>query len=204
MNDNIEGHFSVSKLVANAFIPNLDNKEYVINIDGNFENNIVENLCWMTAKEHDNFLRLIDRKNSNGSKQAIIATKGKEILEFDSNKSASSYFNIGEDRLCRNIKSKTKINGWLFQYKNHQKNYIREEKRKLDFSQYDGSNYQLEDLPGEVWKQIEEYPSYLVSNKGRLKNTNYRGRNEEAIVHQFIGKDYAVAYFYLENGRIFI
>lgn len=34
-----------------------------------------------------------------------------------------------------------------------------------------------EDLDGEVWKSINEYGDYMVSNKGRVKSTSYLGHN---------------------------
>lgn len=80
----------VHRLVAMAFISNVENKPTVNHIDGNKHNNRVENLEWCTNKEqtaHALKIGLIDNKNRDWSKFAKAGqdANSKIVYQYDLN-----------------------------------------------------------------------------------------------------------------------
>lgn len=80
--DNKSKIFLLHRLVAQAFIPNIDNKPCINHKDCDRKNNKVENLEWCTQQENIAYMDKLNRRNS-GKK---ISEKDVEIIRKKKNK----------------------------------------------------------------------------------------------------------------------
>lgn len=81
--DNTPKSYRVHRLVAQAFIPNPNNKETINHINGIKDDNRVDNLEWNTLKEnHDHALANNLRVFAKGERHGLSLLTSKEIIEI--------------------------------------------------------------------------------------------------------------------------
>lgn len=108
----IQYNKTIHRLVAEAFIPNPDNKPQVNHIDEDKTNNRISNLEWMTNKENRNHGTAIKRMCITNSK-AIICTKGDIKEKYASQKEFCLKYNLSSGHVSEVISGKRKtVGGW--------------------------------------------------------------------------------------------
>ena len=116
---------SVHRLVAEAFIPNINNDPMVRHLDDNPHNNCVDNLAWGT--QTDNMRDCVQHGRLVGNiRPAIESTKKKVLarpktggkwIEFESVHAASRELGVWPQHICSVIQGKiSQTGGWIFKY----------------------------------------------------------------------------------------
>ncbi|MGO2352212.1 HNH endonuclease [Lactococcus phage proPhi7] len=131
----------IHRLVAEAFIPNIENKATVDHIDGDRKNNSINNLRWATYSENNSRFETIgvrsesiivkhyaeERKKRGGGHLAWLDVI--ETLEFESVSKTAKYFNctisnISQMLLLGTIGKRGRTRGYKFLYKKGNKSKI--------------------------------------------------------------------------------
>lgn len=199
----IRKNYFVHQLVAQAFLPNPENKPQVNHLDKNGLNNKVSNLQWVTNKENS-----IHR--SNGVKQTTNQNLTIWRIDMNSGEKLEKYNSIGEA-------SKWIIEQGLASNLESVRGSISCSVRGVYKSSFGFKWAKIEhtDLENEIWKEIiienEDTSGYYISSLGRFKNkkgvimSNYKPHHSGYIYLRVNIKKYAlhrlVALMFLPNSE---
>lgn len=106
------------RLVAEAFIPNPQDKAEVNHKDGDKTNNRVENLEWMTKSENNlHAFRTHLRPPTNEKRVAQFTLDGKLVATYRSGHEAARISNVCQGHICRACSGKfQQLGGFVWRY----------------------------------------------------------------------------------------
>ena len=149
----VDGHakqYYLHRIVAQHFLENPLGLPEVNHKDGNFYNNKMENLEWISKlgnMKHANENNLI---NYFKTKIKVINRDTKEVTNFNSIKECSEKLKISKSKISSCCRGKSTDKKYILEYEDSQRRVINET-----------------DI---IWKEYPEFKEYLVSNTGEVKN----------------------------------
>ncbi|ADE87501.1 HNH endonuclease [Deep-sea thermophilic phage D6E] len=165
--------FSVHRLVAEAFLPNPENKTQVNHIDGNKKNNDVSNLEWVTEKENVNHAikhGLLKNRGEDSPNSKLTKTDIENIRRMYATKQYTQYqlaeiYGVGQSTIWKIVNNER----WRDDSYSHEKQKyshakITEEQAKEIKSKYLTGKYKLKQLADDYGLSIASV-SRIINGK---------------------------------------
>ena len=112
--NNIQKNFRINRLVAQTFLPNPESKPEINHIDGNKQNNYVDNLEWVTHSENMKHAYKLGLCFQKGEKNNASKLTNNDVLmihglylSFFSKRELALLFNISISNICYILNGKT-------------------------------------------------------------------------------------------------
>ena len=167
----------IHRLVAETYLPKPNNYKIVNHIDGDKQNNKLENLEWCTNADNINHALKTSLLKRNYKKVVQIDPKTNNIIKIHKSvREASEYAGVCMTTMARACKSGKVYSGFKWKY-------------------FDSSNYCNVDISD--WKEIPNYPDYLISIDGQI----YTRKRKNVMKYTKCGKYYRVGLYNKDNIR---
>jgi hypothetical protein len=112
--NNVSKSHLLHRMVAETFIPNPNNKPFVNHIDGNKQNNSVENLEWVTKKENQQHSEKNNMIRDRRGYGVDVFDDNGYVATFASISKASKYLNLDRVVIGRVVDKDVLLKGFLF------------------------------------------------------------------------------------------
>ena len=185
----------VHRLIAQAFIPNPENKPTVNHIDRNRSNNSISNLEWATISEQNYHSAKIMSPNRPYLCKKIIQKDLNDnyIQTFNSIKEASKWLinlkkthltniNTISEKIRLAIKQKLYLYDYVWEYLTHKELLINEIWKEIPYKIIDKQGYQVSDQ-GRFKNNKNEIKEVYMSKSGYIR---LRIGNKKYLLHRLI------------------